>query len=346
MMSNVREHTISDVAQLLGVTRKWVETRENKGLLPTPRRTPGGHRTYSTDELHNIRELAKAQGLKIPNEERTVEKSPVLPSGIIAILNQKGGVGKTTITQNLGVALAQKGLRILLVDLDKQYNLSTSFNVNIGEEERGLGFLFYQITRGEDIAGTVKSHIVETGYGHLHLLPNNLRMFDAEINMLMRPNREQILYRVLAEVIDSYDIVLIDCPPDLGVLTHNAIKTATGVVIPVDGDFSMMGMTQLTRILKEVSGTGGTVPILGVVVNRFDNRTSIHSYLSEKLEVNFPNLLFETQISNAAAVMESHVEKRPLLSYAPSHRVSRQFTSLADETLNRMRERGVSGGIA
>jgi chromosome partitioning protein len=341
MHTDQREYSISDVLRLLGVSRNWIIKREEAGVLPSPRRTRGGHRTYSTEELHQLRDLAAAEGLSLPGLPNGKKKPRPIRTRI-AVLNQKGGVGKTTITQNLGLALASKGYKSLLLDLDRQFNLTTCFGVNIKDNlNTGLGYVLQRIALGEDVEGLVQQVVTKTSHPFVDLLPNNMRMFDAE--SLLRAdhnlfNSLSYLDRAIKTISSEYSFTFIDCPPDLGILTANGIKASDAVLIPVDHDLSLEGLTQLRQTLDQVSLSYGEIPILGVVINKFDSRTVAGQYIIEKVEKTFPRLAFETKISQTTKIMESHIARTPLMVFEPNHSVAKQFDRLADEVIARVRE--------
>jgi chromosome partitioning protein len=242
-----RDFTMNDVVQLLGVTRSWILTREKSGILPDPRRTPGGHRTYSTEDLHAIRKLAIQSGLKIPEVGPAKQRAVDLIQGRIAVINQKGGVGKTTIAQNLGFALGNRGFRCLLIDADRQANLTQACAFCIEDEERGLGYALLAATQGQDAFPIIQESIFRTSNPHVDLLPtNNSYMLDAEGQL--RTERHFVtaphfFRKLLKPVATEYDFILVDCPPDLGTLTVNALMLCEGVIIPVDHDLSIRGIS-------------------------------------------------------------------------------------------------------
>jgi chromosome partitioning protein len=330
-----REYSIGDAARLLGVSVAWIKDRETRAVLPEARRTRGGHRTYTTEELYEIRERLSS------DPESGLPKRPEPLGARIAILNQKGGVGKTTVSQNLGMAFANLGYRSLLVDVDRQYNLTAGLNVRINDEAPiGLAYALCQATRDEDVAGILRNSVMRTGHPYADLIPTDLRMFDAEQQLLSDPKRVSSIRR-LSRIMDplarEYDLTIFDCPPDLGILTLSGILASEGVIVPVDHDFSLTGIRQLQGTIEEAAQLQRRVPILGVLINKFDRRTVVSQTVEEKVRRSFGDLLFRTRISQTTRIQESQLAKTPLLCYDPRHPVCRQFEDLAGEVVDRIR---------
>ncbi|MBW3622755.1 MAG: AAA family ATPase [Armatimonadetes bacterium] len=326
-----REYRIGDVAQALGVTRKWIEKRERDGILPAPRRSPGNHRTYNTEELRFIIEQAKAQGLRIPEEGK--QKDAKIPRAKIAVINQKGGPGKTTLTQNLAASLARRGFRCLLVDLDRQGSLTICFGVDIRNEKgRGVGSVLKE-TASEEI----RRIVVPTYNPGIDLVPGNEETFEAEIALHQAEVSAFRLREQLNRVADDYDFTLIDCPPDLGKLTMNGLVAADRVLLPVDHNLSYFTIEHFSHTFRDVRRYfNPQVSILGTVMNKFDPRTTNSRNLELQMLDYFNDTLFETRIPHSSKVPESQQVGQAVVDYDSRCSVSVAFQHLTEELLQRV----------
>ena len=331
-----REYSIGDVTQLLGVSRKWILQREASGLLPPPRRTPGGHRTYNTEELARIREIATSG--------EGTGKSAEVVRGRIALLNQKGGPGKTTLAQNLAYALGSKGFRCLLVDTDRQGSLTLCCGIDIRDEpQRGLGYLLAEAAQGRSTEALLRENLYPTYNANVDLLPTNERMYDAQLQLQSHPEANFFLAELLRPLFLDYDFIFIDCPPDLGVVTVNALIAAEFVVLPVDHNLSVFTVQQFQQTLAAVQRRfNNQVRILGVVLNKFVAHTTNGRNVEEVVRKNYGAELFATRIARTEKVPESQWTGRAFVDYEPKHPVAVQFRALADEVLDRTRRRTIS----
>lgn len=244
-------------------------------------------------------------------------------TNIIAIANHKGGVGKTTSTQNIGVALSKKGKKVLLVDLDPQGNLSDAF----GHDEVETSIY--------DALTDKASLPVLTLNKNLSLVPSSLDLSVAEIELSSKTGREYILKDLLDEVADSYDYILIDCPPSLGLLTINALTACKEVYIPLDAQyFSMKGLDKLVYIINQIrKRLNQTVDITGVFLTQFDSRVVINKNVAEMVENSFPNKVFKTKIRRNIALVEAPVENQDIFSYAPKSNGAADYLALTKEII-------------
>ncbi|MEV6768847.1 ParA family protein [Nocardia sp. NPDC051030] len=248
---------------------------------------------------------------------------------IIALCNQKGGVGKTTSTVNLGAALAESGRRVLLVDLDPQGALSA-----------GLGVPLYDLTAtiynllGRS-APPIDDVLTKTGVENMDLLPSNIDLSAAEIQLVNEFGREQTLSRVLAQVRDRYDYILIDCQPALSLLTVNALACADGVIIPMECEFfSLRGLALLTDTMEKVRDRlNPRLNLLGIVVTMFDRRLLHSRQVLARVAETFGDRLYNTVISRTVRFPDSSIAGEPITTWAPKSSGAEQYRALAQEVI-------------
>ncbi len=253
------------------------------------------------------------------------------PAKILAMCNQKGGVGKTTSTINLGASLAEYGRRVLLVDLDPQGALSAGLGVPHHELELTVHNLLVENRVSIDDV------LMRTRVDNLDLLPSNIDLSAAEIQLVYEVGREQTLARVLHPVVDRYDYILIDCQPSLGLLTVNALACADGVVIPMECEFfSLRGLALLNDTVAKVHDRlNPKLEVSGIVVTMYDART-LHSreVMSRVVEV-FGDLVFDTVISRTVRFPETSVAGEPITTWAPKSGGATAYRALAREVIAR-----------
>ncbi len=250
---------------------------------------------------------------------------------IVAFANQKGGVGKTTTTASIASILAKKGKKILAVDLDPQSNLTSGFGFDKSQQYASI---YEVLVQNIDIPNVfVVSDINE----NLHLIPSKIDLAGAEIEMISRFSREKILKEKLDAVKESYDYILIDCPPSLGLLTLNALVASDFVVIPVQCEYyALEGISQLVKtidIVKKSLNNG--LDILGVVMTMFDVRTRLSSEVVAEVKNYFGDKLFETIIPRNVRISESPSFGKPIDLYDPDSIGAKAYGRLADEFLVR-----------
>ena len=253
------------------------------------------------------------------------------PARVLALCNQKGGVGKTTTTINLGAALAEWGRRVLLVDLDPQGALSVGLGVNPLQLDRTV----YNLMMERNVP--VSDVLLETAVPGLDLLPSNIDLSAAEVQLVNEVAREQTLRRVLAPVLPEYDVVLVDCQPSLGLLTVNALTAADGVIVPLECEFfALRGVALLIQTIEKVrERLNPDLELEGILATMYDART-LHGreVLARVLEA-FGDKVFHTVVNRTIRFPETTVAGEPITTYASSSAGATAYRELAREVLAR-----------
>jgi chromosome partitioning protein len=262
------------------------------------------------------------------------EPKPVSTHGnarVISMCNQKGGVGKTTTAINLGAALAEYGRRVLLVDFDPQGSLSVGLGLNPHDMELSI----YNLLMEGDV--TLDEVIVKTGVAGMDLLPSNIDLSAAEVQLVHEVAREQTLQRVLAPAAADYDVILIDCQPSLGLLTVNALTASDGVIVPLECEyFALRGVALLkTTIDKVRERLNPKLHIDGVLGTIYDGRTLHGREVMERLVQAWGDIVFHTVIRRTVKFSDSTVAGEPITSYAGSSAGAEAYRQLAREVLSR-----------
>jgi len=245
---------------------------------------------------------------------------------VISFANQKGGVAKTTTTLNLGVALAEQGLKVLLVDLDPQGNLTMSQGLNPDTIERSMfDVLVHRLPIQEVVHHT-----------EVDLAVSSIDLAGAELALSSMIGRERALEKAIAPVRENYDYVLIDTPPSLGLLTINALVASNGVIVPVQCEYlSLRGLVQLENTLSMIrENLNPHVEIEGILPTMYDSRTLHSREAVEILEENFGDLVFDTKIRKTVRYAEAPVKGTSVLKYDPSGNAAEAYRDLAKEVLN------------
>jgi chromosome partitioning protein len=253
------------------------------------------------------------------------------PARVIAMVNQKGGVGKTTSTVSLGAALAGYGRRVLLVDFDPQGALSVALGVNPNE----LDLTVYNLlTQADCHVGDV---IMATDVEDLDLLPSNIDLSAAEVQLVSEVGREHALGRVLAPILGEYDIVLIDCQPSLGLLTLNALTASSGVIIPMETEyFALRGVALLQDTIQKVtSRLNPGLEIIGVLPTMYDPRTLHSREVLSTVQQAFGDQVFQTVINRTVKFPDAAVAGEPITAFAPTSSGADAYRQLAREVLAR-----------
>jgi chromosome partitioning protein len=253
------------------------------------------------------------------------------PAKVIAMCNQKGGVGKTTSTINLGAALAEYGRRVLLVDMDPQGALSAGLGVPHYELEKTVHNLLIEPRVSIDDV------LIPSRVKNMDLVPSNIDLSAAEIQLVNEVGREQTLARALHPVLDRYDYVLIDCQPSLGLLTVNGLSCSDGVVIPTECEFfSLRGLALLTDTVEKVRDRlNPKLEISGILLTRFDPRTVNAREVMARVVERFGDLVFDTVITRTVRFPETSVAGEPITTWAPKSGGAIAYRSLAREFIDR-----------
>jgi chromosome partitioning protein len=244
---------------------------------------------------------------------------------VIAFANQKGGVAKTTTTLNLGVALAERGKRVLAVDLDPQSNLTMSQGIDPEELDRTM---FDVLVHKTPIDQIIESREID-------IAASSIDLAGAELALSSMIGRERALQKALLPVRESYDYLLIDTPPSLGLLTINALTAADGVIVPVQCEYlSLRGLIQLENTLSMIrENLNPDVRIRGILPTMFDGRTLHSREAVEILQENFGNLVFDTRIRKTIRYAEAPVKGTSVLKYESNGNAARAYRDLAQEVL-------------
>jgi chromosome partitioning protein len=247
-------------------------------------------------------------------------------SKIIAVVNQKGGVGKTTTSVNLAVYLASLGKFVLLVDLDPQANATSGLGINHSELKGGV----YEILSGQS---TFKDVVKNTAHEGLRIAPSTMSLAGANVELVSVENRESRLQSGLAEVRGGYDYIIIDCPPSLGLLTINGLVAADKVLIPVQAEyFALEGLGQLIATINLVKeNMKPELEILGAVLTMFDTRNKLSGEVMRELYKYFSNKIFRSIIPRSVRLAEAPSFGKSILHYDPSSKGAKAYERLARE---------------
>ena len=250
---------------------------------------------------------------------------------VIAIANQKGGVGKTTTAINLAASLAVLERKVLIIDADPQANTTSGLNFSPDNDEQRT---LYEVMIGKI---DVEDALIQTELAGLHMIPSHINLVGAEIEMLEMPDRESVMRKALMPIRDRYDYIIIDCSPSLGLITVNTLTAADSVIIPVQPEFfALEGLGKLLQTIRLVQrGVNPKLTIEGFVVTMFDGRTKVHTQVVQELREHFQDMVFKTIIQRNIRLSEAPSHGKPIILYEVMSIGSSNYLSLAREVLER-----------
>jgi len=252
---------------------------------------------------------------------------------ILAMANQKGGVGKTTSAVNLAACLGAAGKQVLLIDLDPQGNATSGVGAEkVGSAADGASGSIYDVLINDV---PMVSTVLKTDYDGLWLCPSGIDLAGAEIELVMQDGRENKLKRAIADVAASYDFIIIDCPPSLGLLTLNAFTAADGVIVPIQCEYyALEGLSQLTATIRRVKAAyNNTLDIEGVVLTMFDSRTNLSIQVVDEVKKFFGNKVYATVIPRNVRLSEAPSFGQPIIAYDINSRGAQVYIELAQEII-------------
>ncbi len=304
--------TTSEVAERLGISGESVRRYIRDGQL-VAQETAGGQFRITEEALAaHLRRIAGVRGPRV-----------------IAIANQKGGVGKTTTTVNLGTELAARGERVLLIDMDPQAHTTRHLGLVPYEQTVTVWDVLQHPRQGA-------ARAIQTLAPNLDLIPARLELSKAERDLNSVFDRDRLLAAALAPILDQYSIVLIDCPPSLGTLTFNAFMAATEVMVPMQVEpFAVLGIGQLQEAIEAVQLGNPALHISGVICTMYDGRNSLHPAIAEQIRGDLPTLVFDTVVPRNVALAEATGAGLSIQAYDSASRGASAYAALAQEVMTR-----------
>ena len=251
-------------------------------------------------------------------------------SKIISVAKQKGGVGKTTTAINLAACLALSGQKVLIIDIDPQGNASSGLGVNLRESQKGI----YELLAGN---ASLDQVIYPTEIDTLKIIPSNVDLAGAEIELVGRDHREKILSMALNGVNAEYEFVVIDCPPSLGLLTLNALAVSQSVLIPMQCEYyALQGLSQLLKTLKRIQKSiNPDLKVEGILLTMYDARTLLNGQVENHVKKYFSEFLMKTIIPRNIRLSEAPSHGKPIVLYANRSKGSDSYVELAQEVIQR-----------
>ncbi len=247
---------------------------------------------------------------------------------VISVSNQKGGVGKTTTTVNVAAFIADRGRRVLIIDIDPQANAGYGVGVNAVESEKTV----YEVLIG---AVPIREAIIQTGLPNLDLIPSNIHLAGAQMDLMDVEGKEFILRKAMQDIRGEYDYVLVDCPPSLGILTLNSLVAADSVMIPLQCEYyALEGLSQLLRIIAMVQeNLNRSLSIEGVVLTMYDSRTNLSQQVVSDVREYFSSKVFKTIIPRNVRLSEAPSFGKPIGLYDRGSIGSVMYENLAEEVI-------------
>ena len=247
---------------------------------------------------------------------------------VIAIANQKGGVGKTTTSVNLSACLGELGQRVLLIDIDPQGNATSGLGIDKGKSEKSI----YDVLV-DDIP--IKDTVIGTEVDNLKVLPATIQLAGAEIELVASMSRETKLKKAIDKIKNEYDFVIIDCPPSLGLLTINSLTAANSILVPIQCEFyALEGLSQLLKTITLIQDNLNQDLVLeGVVLTMFDSRTNLSGQVVQEVKNHFQQKVFKTIIPRNVRLSEAPSFGRPVIKYDPKSKGAEVYYNLAKEVL-------------
>lgn len=249
---------------------------------------------------------------------------------VIAIANQKGGVGKTTTAVNLSACLGKKGEKTLLIDIDPQGNTTSGLGVDPRAVERSVYDCIINDTPMSEV-------IIKTDFDNLWICPANINLAGAELELVPKPNREYVLKEAISEIKDDYDFIFIDCPPSLGLITLNSFAATDSVLVPIQCEYyALEGLSQLTNTIKMVKkALNPDIVLEGILLTMFDARTNLSIQVVDEVKKFFRDKVFATIIPRNVRLSEAPSFGQPIIEYDRNSRGAECYTDLADEVIKR-----------
>ena len=284
------------------------------------------------NEAESIADEEEDDGIRtfVPFRDKPTVSHVIGQTKILAIINQKGGVGKSTTAVNLAAALGSMGKEVLLVDLDPQGNATSGYGI----DKRALDGCVYNVLLGETPAEDVILSCVAEG---VDVLPSTISLAGAEVELVNEMARENRLKNALGSLRGRYDYILVDCPPSLGLLTINALVAADKLLVPIQCEFyALEGVTKLLDSMKRVKSIlNPSLDIFGIVLTMYDSRTNLANQVVNEVRSFFGDAVFETLIPRTVKLSEAPSYGQSIIEYAPDNKGSLAYTDLAKEVIER-----------